>query len=98
MTHRLALLALLLAMALACRASHPATSAQCAALLDRLVELELQERGFHDPLLVDRWRNDARAKFAEELEACRGRPLPAKALDCAAHAKSAEEVAHRCLK
>jgi hypothetical protein len=81
-----------------CGRTRTATESDCAALLDRLVELELVERGFHDPALVARWRTGAQAKFAPELAACRGRRLPSSALACAARATTAEEVAHRCLR
>lgn len=96
---RLRLLAALGALLLAsCGRSKAATDADCAALFQRLVELELQERGFRDPALLERWRTEAQRKFAPALAACRGRRLPASALACAALATTAEEVAHRCLR
>jgi hypothetical protein len=92
--------ALLLGAALvaSCGGARPATEADCGALLDRLVELELAERGFHDPALLSRRQAEARTRFAPDLEACRGRRLPAAALDCATRAATAEAVAHGCLR
>jgi hypothetical protein len=86
------------AVAVSCRAGRPATEADCTALLDRLVELELRERGLQDPALGARWRAEARAKFTPELGACVGRRLPAGALDCAVKVTTAEEMAHRCFR
>jgi hypothetical protein len=90
------LLALLLGMA-AC-AGRPATQADCAALLDRLVELELAERGLHDAVLAERWKADARRRFAAELAACPGLSLPADALPCAATVERSGQLIQRCLR
>lgn len=70
----------------------------CAAILDRIVELELRERGFRDPALVARKREELRRTFAPELARCDGRRLPKDALACVHEARSAEEVSHRCLR
>ena len=98
MTRRLLTIALAAAILVACQGSRRATEADCAALLDRLVELELQERGFRDPALVARWRTEARAKFAPDLAACRGRRLPSSAFVCAGRATTTMQVAHDCLR
>ncbi len=98
MTRRLVPIALLAALVGSCGGSGRATDADCAALLDRLVELEAHEHGFQDPALVKRWRALARKNYASDLEACRGKRLPSSAMACAARAATAEEVAHACLR
>jgi hypothetical protein len=94
----LVLLMGLLAIIAACRRGHPASEAECAALLDRLVDLELEERGYRDAAISARWHDLARTRFRGELEACRGRALPAGALDCLARASSTEQAAHQCFR
>ena len=81
-----------------CRRGHPASEAECALLLDRMVDLELEERGFHDPALAAHWHAQARTRFREDLAACRGRALPPGALDCLGKAHSAERAAHDCFR
>ena len=50
---------------------HTATAADCRAILDRLVELELKEQGFHDPALVPRWQEELARRFDDDLRRCR---------------------------
>jgi len=91
--------ALLLATALASGcARERATRADCDALFGRIVEIELLERGFRDPALLERKRQELRRALSGDLAACEGKPLPAGALACARDAATAEEVSHRCLR
>jgi hypothetical protein len=93
-----AVLLVLLLLAASCRRAQPATDADCAAILDRLVDLELEARGFRDPALASRWKASARTRFADELAECRGRDLHPDALDCITHAATTEEVVHHCFR
>lgn len=78
--------------------AHPATEADCAAILDRIVELELRESGFHDAVLIARRQAELRRKLGGELRDCVGRRLPDTALECVRRADSAEAISHRCLR
>ena len=95
----IALVALLssFASATAC-GGRRATREDCRQILDRLVDLELQERGFRDPALAARWRAQAEAAHAAELAACEGQRIPRTALACVQAAASSEEISHRCLR
>ena len=75
-----------------------ATVADCRAIFDRIVEIELSERGFRDPALALRKRDELAVLLAPELRRCVGRPLREGALACLRGAKSNEEVSHRCLR
>jgi len=81
----------------ACKPSRVATEADCLALLDRLVDLEVGARGFHDPVLAARWRAEARARFGPELLACRTKRLRGEALACAERAQGAADL-EACLR
>jgi len=74
-----------------------ATQAQCAEVLDRIIQLELAEQGFRDPVLVARKQVELRALLAPQLTACVDRRLPAGALECVRRARTAEEISHACL-
>ncbi len=76
---------------------HPASVDDCKAILHRLVDLELSESGYRDPVLRTRWQQDLVRRFAPDLERCRGQKVRDSLLTCLATARSSEEVAHHCL-
>lgn len=75
-----------------------ATAADCRSILDRIVELEIRERGFRDDALVARKREELATLFSAELRHCQGRTLPQGALACVREAKTSEAISHRCLR
>lgn len=94
---RLGLCGALMAGTLGCE-RHRASPQDCTRIFDRLVEVELLERGFHDPVLLERRARELERTLAPSLAACTGRPLPATAVDCIGDAPNAEALIHRCLK
>ena len=93
-----ALLAGALALGAASCRRERATAAQCERILDRIVELELGERGFRDAALARRKKVELRARLGPELRRCQGRLIHREALDCIEQAKNTEEIGHRCLR
>jgi hypothetical protein len=93
---RVCLLLLVLCALCACD-RHPATRADCDAIFDAIVTRELQERGFRDPALASRKRQELRRELASELARCTGRPLRHAALACVKRARNVEQISHRCL-
>ncbi len=81
----------------ACRTER-ATPRLCAEILDRIIELELHERGFRDPALLQRTRDELGHELAPELMACAGMPVRPDTLACVARAASTEALSHRCLR
>jgi hypothetical protein len=81
----------------ACQTRH-ATADDCAALLDRVVALDMKESGYRDPALVAGRQAALRARFAPELGTCTGMTMPRGAMDCVAHVESVEDIAARCLR
>jgi hypothetical protein len=84
------------AVVVGCR--HRMTERECSLVLDRIVELELAERGFRDPELARRRQSEVRARLASELSGCTGRRAAGNVEACLAKAKSAEEISHVCLR
>ncbi len=74
-----------------------ATQRDCASILDRIVEIEMRERGFRDPALAARRREELRRRFASDLDGCVGRPLSRGAMQCVREARTTEELSHECL-
>jgi len=60
--------------ALGCRSEH-ATATDCAYILDKIVDVELRERGFRDPALSRRKRDEVRRSLGAELLECEGKRL-----------------------
>jgi hypothetical protein len=81
---------------IACNASR-ATRAECARILERIVEIELRERGYRDPLLKTLKHTELKRKLATELDACVGRPLNRSAMACVENAQEVEKLTHVCL-
>ena len=86
-----------LATAPGCR-RHQMTAQECGLVLDRIVELELAERGFRDPVLAGRRQAELRARFAADLTGCEGRHVTGDVSACVRSARSAEDISHRCLR
>jgi hypothetical protein len=77
---------------------HMATPHDCRAILDRLVEMELAESGFHDPALVPRWQNELAGRFESDLRRCRAIRVRDDLATCLRDAQNPEQVAHRCVQ
>jgi hypothetical protein len=77
---------------------HAASIEDCHAVLDRLIDLELSESGYRDPILRARWQQDLARRFAPDLERCRGLTVLDDLRACLASARTPEEVTHRCLE
>jgi hypothetical protein len=77
---------------------HTASAADCRAILDRLVALELVEQGFHDPALVPRWQEELARRFGDDLRRCRVVHVGDDLEACLGSARNPEEIAHHCVK
>jgi len=75
-----------------------ATADTCAAIADRIVELELSEQGFRDPALLARKGLEMRRLLAADLRRCAGRRLRRDAVACVNAARNAEAISHVCLR
>jgi len=91
---------LLLALGTQCAScsAEPATPRACETIFDAVVSHELSERGFRDPELLRRKRDELRRLLAPALARCPGKALRKGALACIPHTGSAEQVAHGCLR
>jgi len=90
-------LALLLIATTAC-GRRSATREDCREILDRLVALEIAEKGFRDPALAARWTTEAERAHTADLTACEGKRMPRDAMTCVRAAKSSEEIVHQCMR
>jgi hypothetical protein len=67
-------------------------------VLDRIVELELSESGYRDPVVRLRWKDEARRRFAPDLHRCEGLTVRNDLRSCLLAAKTTEEILHRCIE
>ena len=77
---------------------HTAGAADCRAILDRLVALELKEQGFRDPALLPRWQAELARRFDDDLHRCRAVRVGDDLEACLQAAQNPEEIAHHCVK
>jgi hypothetical protein len=77
---------------------HTASAADCRAILDRLVALELKEQGFRDPALLPRWQEELARRFEDDLRRCRAVRVGDDLEVCLRGAQNPEEIAHHCVK
>lgn len=75
-----------------------ATPADCQALLNRLIDVELDESGFRDPVLRARSQENLGRRFSADLERCEGLMVPGDLHACLTTARTTEEIVHRCLE
>jgi hypothetical protein len=76
---------------------HKATSADCQAILDRIIDLELTESGYRDAVLRQRWKQDLGRRFAADLERCRALHVKEHLRRCVDEARTPEAIVHGCL-
>lgn len=76
----------------------PASMDDCVAVLDKLVELELEESGYRDPVVRARWADEARRRFASELARCPGLLVRDDLHACLRAARTSEAIVHGCVE
>ena len=75
-----------------------ATPADCRAIFDRLVALELKELGFLDPHLAALRQTELSKRFEPQLAACVGKAISPTARQCVSAATDSEALSHNCLR
>jgi hypothetical protein len=70
----------------------------CQALLDRLIDVELSESGYRDPVLRARSRENLGRRFSADLERCKGLMVPGDLHACLSKARTSEDIVHHCLE
>lgn len=75
-----------------------ATTGDCVFTFDRLVDLQLEKRGFRDPVLRELKRQELRRILGAEIAKCEGHRFPRGARQCMMRASSSSEIIDRCLR
>jgi hypothetical protein len=99
---RLPILAALPAL-LASACGHPASEAECEAIVNRIVELELKAQKVTDPNEIAKRRAESLGLAgdkgkAEVLQGCVGKRITDRALVCVREADNASEITDHCLQ
>jgi hypothetical protein len=76
---------------------HRATTEDCSAILDRIIELELTESGYRDNVVRARWKGDLGRRFAPDVERCQGLAVKDDLHRCLERARTSDEIVHNCL-
>ena len=80
-----------------CGIRQHADEALCVAILDRIIDFELEAMGYHDPVLADMKRRQLRETLKQTLTQCIGMQVPRRARSCVVRASSINELTHECL-
>jgi hypothetical protein len=70
----------------------------CERIFNRLVEVELYELGFRDPVLAQRKQAQLHRVLEEGMGRCVGGRFRPDALACVQGATRAEDIVHGCLE
>jgi len=82
---------------------HPATEAECQAIVERIVELELKAQKVTDPAEIAKRRSEGLGVGSDGgkpdvLQGCVGRHITDRALACVRNAETASDITDRCLQ
>jgi hypothetical protein len=82
---------------------HPASEAECTAIVDRIVELELKAQKVTDPAEIAKRRSESLGLAgdkgrSEVLEGCIGKRITDRALVCVREAETASDITDHCLQ
>jgi hypothetical protein len=82
---------------------HPATEAECQAIVERIVELELKAQKVTDPAEIAKRRGESLGTAGDGgkpdvLQGCIGKHITERALACVRNADTASEITDRCLQ
>jgi hypothetical protein len=88
---------LVLVQSVGCR-SPRASPEDCARIFDRMVDVELKELGYRDPILAQLKRKQLKQRFAAEIGKCVGGKLSPHGLSCIESAQTTEQISHVCLR
>jgi hypothetical protein len=82
---------------------HPATEAECQAIVERIVELELKAQRVTDPAEIAKRRSESLGTTSDGgkpdvLQGCIGKHISERALACVRNAETASEITDRCLQ
>lgn len=93
------LLCITLLTALLAGCGHPASEQECEAIIDRIIELELEKQNVKDPAQIEQRKVEARkARGAELMSRCKGRRVTDASIACIKSAKSYEQIDNVCLR
>ena len=82
---------------------HPATEAECQAIVERIVELELKAQKVTAPTEIAKRRGESLGSPGDGgrpdvLQGCVGKHITDRALACVRSAETASEITERCLQ
>lgn len=78
---------------------HPATTAECEIIMDRVIELKLKTQNVTDPVKVAERKAETKEKLRTDLmQKCVGRKITDAAIACIKTAQSEEDIEKKCLR
>jgi hypothetical protein len=75
-----------------------ATEEDCQVILDRIIEIEAQKKGFHDLAFVSLKKADFKVRLAKDLNGCIGLSIGQDFASCLRDVSSSEQLSEQCLR
>ena len=69
-----------------------ATEADCSAILDRNVEVQMKKMNINDPASITKKQADIRGQFSESLKGCVGRRITDSMMQCVRTADTVDAI------
>jgi hypothetical protein len=91
----LSLVALMVGAVTGC--GRKATRADCEAVVDKNVELQLKALGVTDPAIVTKRRDEMRASLSDDIDKCIGKRVTDSMMSCVQSAETADKI-DKCLR
>lgn len=74
-----------------------ATRADCEAIVDRNVEVQLKAQGVADPATVGKRKEELRAAMRDDIDKCVGKRVTDRMMACVNQAETADQI-DKCLR
>jgi predicted small lipoprotein YifL len=74
-----------------------ATEADCAAIVDRNVEVQMKKMNINDPATITKKQEEIRGQFSESLKGCVGRRITDNMMQCVKTADSVDGI-DQCMR
>ena len=82
----------IVALVLLAGCGRKATEADCSAIVDRNVEVQMRKMNINDPVSITKKQQDIRGQFSESMKGCVGRRITDSMMQCVRHADTVDAI------
>ena len=82
----------IVALVLLAGCGRKATEADCSAIVDRNVEVQMRKMNINDPVSITKKQQDIRGQFSESMKGCVGRRITDSMMQCVRNADTVDAI------